>query len=300
MNTTRSRKSEARSQKARRFAGILLITAIGMMKPTAFAQDEGAGAAAQATAGSGQATAEETTPHLPDANPQNVRPHRENGPAVATTPVNEVRGSLFEAAAATPVPVNADGEPIGSAPVSFMAVQAPHAKKFKKNDLVTIVIQEDSAYTSNAQTQSEKQQDFDLAFQNWMQLHTTANGVPTATSVGTSGTLPEAKFKYDNNRQNQAMNDRTDSFSLRIAATVVDVKPNGTMVLEAGKDITVDREVQHFHMSGICRADDITPDNTLLSSQLANLTVSKQTSGEVRDGTKSGWLNTIIDKVNPF
>ena len=87
---------------------------------------------------------------------------------------------------------------------------------------------------------------------------------------------------------------------MRIAAIVVDVKPNGTMVLEAVKNIIVDREVQHYHMSGICRAEDVTPDNTLLSTQLANLTVNKQTSGEVRDGTKSGWLNTIIDKVNPF
>jgi flagellar L-ring protein FlgH len=279
----------------------MIAAAIAAMVLTApvFAQDEGT---AQGASGNGgvTATAEQGAPHLPDAMSQDVRPHRENGPAIATVPANEVRGSLFQAAASTPVPVNAEGEPIGSAPVSFTSVQPPHPKKFKKNDLVTIIVQEDSAYSSNAQTQSQKQQDFDLAFQNWIQLHTSANGVPTAAAVGSSGTLPEAKFKYDNNRQNQATNDRTDSLSLRIAATVVDVKPNGTMVLEAGKDITVDREIQHYHMSGICRAEDITPDNTLLSSQLANLTISKQTSGEVRDGTKSGWLNTIIDKVNPF
>ena len=276
-----------------------VVVAAMVMATPVFAQDD---AAAPQPPASG-AQAEENAPHLPDAaqpNVQNVRPHRESERAVPTVPANEVRGSLFQAAAATPVPMSPEGEPIGSAPVGFMSVAPPHAKKFRKNDLVTIIVQEDSAYTSNAQTQSEKQQDFDLAFQNWMQLHTTSNGVPTATAVGTSGTLPEAKFKYDNNRQNQATNDRTDSLSLRIAAKVVDVKPNGTMELEAGKDITVDREVQHFRMSGMCRAEDVTPDNTLLSSQLANLTVSKQTSGEVRDGTKSGWLNTIIDKVNPF
>ncbi len=274
------------------------VVAMALAAPV-LAQDDAPAPQASATG----TQAEENTPHLPDAaqpNEQNVRPRREKGPTVATVPANEVRGSLYEAAAATPVPTNSEGEALASTPVSFMAVAPPHAKKFRKNDIVTIIVQEDSAYTSNAQTQSEKQQDFDLAFQNWMQLHTTANGVPTATSVGTSGTLPEAKFKYDNNRQNQATNDRTDSLSLRIAALVVDVKPNGTMVLEAGKDIIVDREVQHYHMSGICRADDVTPDNTLLSTQLANLTMNKQTSGEVRDGTKSGWLNTIIDKVNPF
>ncbi|MGN6369961.1 MAG: flagellar basal body L-ring protein FlgH [Phycisphaerae bacterium] len=292
--STRSQKSEAGSRKVlvRALAGVLLIGGMGV---AVFGQGNASGqVSAPATA-----TTEDTNPRLPDGG-QNVRPHKDNGPAIASAPTNEIRGSLFEAAASSPVPVNAEGEPMESAPVSFMAVAPPHAKKFRKNDLVTIIVQEDSAYSSNAQTQSQKQQDFDLALQNWFQLHTSANGVPKTMGVGSSGTLPEAKFKYDNNRQNQATNDRTDSLSLRIAATVVDVKPNGTMVLEAGKDITVDREVQHFHMSGLCRAEDVTPDNTLLSSQLANLTVSKKTSGEVRDGTKSGWLNTIIDKVNPF
>jgi flagellar L-ring protein precursor FlgH len=273
--------------------------AVAIMAGAAMAQDGTAGTTA-ATGGSG--SAEETTPRLPNGT-QNVRPTKEKeeaAPAVTTETTDAVRGSLFEAAAMAPVPVNAEGEPVGSAPVSFTAVSPARPKKFKKNDLVTIIVQEDSAYTSNAQSQSEKQQDFDLALQNWIQLHTSSNGVPTAAAVGSSGTLPEAKFKYDNNRQNQATQDRTDSLSLRIAAIVVDVKPNGTMVLEAGKDIIVDREVQHYHMSGICRADDITPDDTLLSSQLANLTMNKQTSGEVKDGVKSGWLNTIIDKVNPF
>ena len=267
--------------------------ALMMLTSAALAED------GPAAANGAQGATDDNTPHLPD-NAQSVRPHRETPPAITTSPVDPGRGSLFEAAAMVPVPVNAEGEPVGSAPVSFTAVAAPRPKKFKKNDLVTIIVQEDSAYTSNAQSQSQKQQDFDLALQSWFQLHTSGNGVPKVAGVGSSGTLPEAKFKYDNNRQNQATQDRTDSLSLRIEAIVVDVKPNGTMILEGGKDITVDREIQHYHMSGLCRSDDITPDNTLLSSQLANLTVNKQTAGEVKDGVKSGWLNTIIDKVNPF
>ena len=192
-----------------------------------------------------------------------------------------------------------DGLP-GGAPVNFIAVDAPRPKKLRKNDVVTIIVQQDSSYSSTAQSQSEKQQDFDLALQNWIQMHTTQNGVPTATSVGSSGTLPEAKFKYDNNRQNQASQTRQDSLSDRISATVVDVKPNGTLIVEAVAQVTVDREVQIFRLTGICRGEDITPDNTVLSTQLANLSISKKTQGEVHDGVKSGWLNSLIDKVNPF
>lgn len=236
-----------------------------------------------------------------NGNATEVRPGQTPAPTMTTTPDAAVRGSLFRQGAMAPVPLGADGIPISGAPVSFISVDAPRPKKFKKNDVVTIIVQEDSNSSSTAQTQSQKQQDFDLALQSWIQLHNSKGGVPNSvTSVGSSGTLPEAKFKYDNNRQNQASQVRQDTLSTRIAGTIVDVKPNGTIVLEAVSQLTVDKEVQIFRLSGTCRADDVTPDDTVLSTQLAGLALSKKTTGEVHDGVKSGWLNSIIDKVNPF
>jgi flagellar basal body L-ring protein FlgH len=44
----------------------------------------------------------------------------------------------------------------------------------------------------------------------------------------------------------------------------------------------------------------VTGDNTILSTQMANLTLNKQTAGTVKDGTKRGWLNSIIDTISPF
>jgi flagellar L-ring protein FlgH len=254
------------------------------------------------------ALAADDAPSLPDGyqvagadNINQVRPQKDRAPVVSAAPNHPMRGSLYGNAVSTPVPIGPDGNPINSAPASFIDVQPSQPKKFKKNDIVTIIVEEDSTYTSSAQSQSQKQQDFDLALQSWLQLHSSPSGIPNqVTSVGSSGTLPEAKFKYDNNRQNQSSQQRADSLSYRIAATVVDVKPNGTVIVEAVKQLTVDREVQVYRLSGTCRAEDVTPDNTVLSTQLAGLDLSKQTKGEVHDGVKSGWLNSIIDKVNPF
>jgi flagellar L-ring protein precursor FlgH len=184
--------------------------------------------------------------------------------------------------------------------VSMIAVVPPDPKRFKKNDLLTIVIREDSDAQVNGQASSKKQQDFDLALQQFIQASLSSSGLPELGTVGNSSKLPEIKFKYSNDRQNDAAQMRSDSFSARITATVVDVKPNNTMVIEAVKQITMDKEVQTFKLSGICRGEDIAVDNTVLSTQLANLNVSKETSGEVRDGTKRGWLNEFWDEVNPF
>jgi flagellar L-ring protein precursor FlgH len=58
--------------------------------------------------------------------------------------------------------------------------------------------------------------------------------------------------------------------------------------------------VQHYTLTGVCRAEDIAADNTILSTQMANLTLNRKTKGEVRDGTRRGWLNSIIDNLSPF
>lgn len=231
---------------------------------------------------------------------ESMRPSDGPPPTVSVAPQGPLRGSLFQQGAMAPVPVGVDGQPMGPAPVSFTAVSEPAPHKFKKNDLVTVIVQEDSTYQSTADGKSQKQQDYDLAIQQFLQLATSASGLPTVGVVGQPSKLPEIKFKYDNNRQNQASQDRTDTFTVRIAATIVDVKPNGTCVIEASKTIKMDREVQIFRLSGVCRTADVTPDNTILSTQLANLEVSKSTTGEVRDGVKSGWLNKLIDRINPL
>jgi flagellar L-ring protein precursor FlgH len=224
----------------------------------------------------------------------------ESAPTYTIAPTGPVRGSLFKQGAEAPVPVNAEGMPIGGTPMSYIAVEPAKPRKFKKNDVVTIIVREDSSSSTTGKGDSKKQQSFDVALQQFIQLALSRSGIPTVGTVGNPSNLPEVKFNYNNDRQSQATQERTDSASLRISGTVVDVKPNGTLVVEAIKNITMDRETQHYTLSGICRAEDISGDNTVLSTQMANLKLNKQTSGEVREGTRRGWLNSIIDKISPF
>jgi flagellar L-ring protein precursor FlgH len=236
----------------------------------------------------------------PAATAQTIRPSEKPERAPVVSPTGALRGSLFEQAAAAPVPLGANGEPAGGAPVSFTALAPPKPKKYQKNDIVTVIVSLNSSSASTSQLNSQKQQTFDAALQQFVQLATSASGVPSVGVVGQPSKLPEVKFQYNNNRQNQADEQRSDTLTDRFAAVVVDVKPNGTLVLEAIQQVAMDKEVLHYKMSGICRTADITPDDTILSTQLANLNLSKQTSGEVRNGVQSGWLNSLIDKFGPF
>jgi flagellar L-ring protein precursor FlgH len=66
------------------------------------------------------------------------------------------------------------------------------------------------------------------------------------------------------------------------------------------KTIQTDEEEQSVILSGVCRAEDITADNTVLSTQLHDLTVRKTHKGAVRDTTKRGWIPRLLDVLNPF
>jgi flagellar L-ring protein FlgH len=229
-----------------------------------------------------------------------VRPTEKSEHTIVVQPTGPIRGSLYTQAARAPIAIGAAGQQIGTSPVDFTEAAAGKPKKFQKNDIVTIIVAENSSTATSSATKSEKKQDFDFALQQFLQLTHSASGLPTVGVVGQPSKLPEVKFKYDNSRDASADQNRTDTFTVRISATVVDVKPTGTMVIEAVRKISVDKEVQEYKMSGICRVEDITAENTVISTQLANLNLSKKTSGEVHNGVKSGWLNNIIDKFNPF
>jgi flagellar L-ring protein precursor FlgH len=88
--------------------------------------------------------------------------------------------------------------------------------------------------------------------------------------------------------------------SVRITAEVLDVKPNGTLVLKGRKDIQVADEFQRFVVSGVCRAEDVTADNTVLSTQLKDFDLRKTQKGSVRNATKRGWATKLLDALNPF
>ena len=113
-------------------------------------------------------------------------------------------------------------------------------------------------------------------------------------------TTPELKLSGSRNLKGEAQVDRTDVLTARIGAEVVDVKPNGTLVLQAHKFIKTDDEEQTFTLSGICRAEDVTPDNTVLSTQMFDKNLSKTHTGAVRDTTKRGWIPKLLDALNPF
>ena len=85
-----------------------------------------------------------------------------------------------------------------------------------------------------------------------------------------------------------------------VQATILDIKPNGTMVLEARKSLRSDEEAFTLVAVGVCRVNDISADNTILSSQLADLFVEKQHEGYLKKAAEKGPLTKLFDFLLPL
>lgn len=183
---------------------------------------------------------------------------------------------------------------------SMTRVPPPPPREFAVHDLVTIVIRESSQADSSAQLETEKESKFehelaafpDLQLRKLLEFQL-ANSTSLAEPV-------ELDLEMNNEWSGQGRYRREDSVSDRITARIIDVKPNGLLVLEARKRVTNDRETLDVALTGTCRADDVSIDNTVLSTQLYDLRLDKQHEGELRKTTKKGIITKVLETLFNF
>ena len=200
-------------------------------------------------------------------------------------------GSLMRAGAVAP------DTKAGLRAVSMLAVPEPEPRTLKKHDLVTIIIREESDFSSSGSTDLKKQANLDARLEEFVKL----NLRNLEIQGGALGDItPSVRSAMSRDFKGEATVERTDRFTTRVTAEVLDVKPNGTVVLQARTRVKTDDEVQETILTGICRATDVSVDNTILSTQLYDLSVSKSHTGAVRDNTQRGWLVKLLDVINPF
>lgn len=181
--------------------------------------------------------------------------------------------------------------------VSLMVVIPPEPKKFQLHDKIDIIVNETSQQKSDQKLDTKKQYDLQAKLRQFPSLtalllkNTLENGIETSPEVGIGST---SDYKSTGGYQRQ------DKFTARIAATVIDVKPNGLLVVEARKTVQSDKERTEMVLAGICDPKDITKSNTVQSSQLADMSLRVINSGQIKDATEKGVIPTVLEKLFNF
>lgn len=197
-------------------------------------------------------------------------------------------------------PLNTAGRPDTTASLdgfSLLFVEPPKPKVFKLHDQVTIIINETSRSQSKQKLDTKKDYKLDATLKEFPDLAALLNGV---LENGESNPIVGVDVTGKNSFKGEGTYERSDRLNDRITATIIDVKPNGVLVLEARRSIRKDKELQTVVIAGNARTDDVSDANTILSSQLADLAISVLNDGRVKDSSEKGLIPRVLDAIFAF
>ena len=93
---------------------------------------------------------------------------------------------------------------------------------------------------------------------------------------------------------------QSNALSGEVSVTIAAVYPNGTMLVRGEKLLTLNRGYERVQISGIIRAIDISPDNRVLSTRVADANIRYVGKGEIARASQQGWLQRFFSLISPF
>jgi len=161
-------------------------------------------------------------------------------------------------------------------------------------DILTILIQENNGATRQNNTTTSKKASLNAAIASILYSPTTS-GLLTK-----KGALPAINYTSDSEFNGGGSINNAETITAQVSVKVVDVLPNGNMVVEGQLHTAFSGEKQDAVVRGTVRPDDVMANNTLYSYNIADATIQFMSKGAITDAQRKGWLTRVWDKVSPF
>ena len=158
----------------------------------------------------------------------------------------------------------------------FVDTKARHA-----GDIVTVLVTESSALNRQAETNTKKESTNQANLSSLF-------GLPL-------GDKTQYAFEGANEHKGSGSVTRSDEVTAKVAARVVKVLPSGNLIIEGRRAVRANDETQYLAISGVVRSEDITPANTILSSQIADAEIVLEGKGVLAEKQRPGLLNRFAD-----
>ncbi len=153
-------------------------------------------------------------------------------------------------------------------------------KAYRVGDVVTVIIEEQSIASSNAKTDTK--------------VKSEASGGPgmgTLDFISLWGLTSENKYKGD------AKTERSGQLQAKITVRISEILENGDYLVEGSREVNINGEREMITLSGIIRSRDISPDNTIMSTYVANARIMYDGKGIVDSGHEPGIFTKILNWI---
>jgi flagellar L-ring protein precursor FlgH len=213
--------------------------------------------------------------------------------------------ALLAAGCSTPGPIASDPKFAPAIPVPRAAEVAPtggifragvtdgmlsQSRKFQVGDVITVLLSES--------TQANRQQSTDVSRES------TNTAIPQGLTdrVARASSLLKGVNLNESTIESSGSGNANQRASLNgsVSVTVVEVLPNGNLVLRGEKQMTLSEGTEVIQVSGIVRAEDVAPNNTVQSRRLADARFIYRGEGDIARSSAPGWGTRGLMRLWPF
>ena len=195
------------------------------------------------------------------------------------------------------MPTTARAEPRPSGPATGSIFASSYAgnplfedrRPRNVGDILTIVISENVNASKNSATNANRTGNTTLSF----------NAVPRALG-GLFGASQNADVSGANALKAGGGSSAANTFNGTITVTVLEVLPNGNLVVSGEKQMAINQGAEFIRFSGVVNPRTITGDNAVPSTQVADARIEYTAKGYIDEAQNMGWLQRFFLNVLPF
>lgn len=177
-------------------------------------------------------------------------------------------------------------------------------KAFRVGDIITIELNERTQASKQASSNIQKDSDLNIGAPNILGMAVTPKnplaGI-SALGMGGKNLSLEGSASAKRSTKGSGQAGQGNSLSGSITVTVADVLPNGVLVVRGEKWLTLNTGDELIRISGLVRADDVSTDNTVSSTRIADARITYSGTGAFANASQPGWLSRFfMSPVWPF
>ncbi|MEI9998708.1 MAG: flagellar basal body L-ring protein FlgH [Verrucomicrobiota bacterium] len=192
------------------------------------------------------------------------------------------------------------GHPAGTAAPSVSPAASIYGDPLARGvgDLVTIVVDLQNAITKDQNTKTSKDTNVDAVINALLYPNDgTSRGYNFYNYHGASPTTQWNSTQSFNGGGTVA---NTETASTTIQARVVEVESNGVLRVEAVRLSKAGDEDTRMILTGLVRPEDLSTNNTISSSRVADLQIVQKGKGTITNNQRKGWLTKFYEFIEPF